>query len=79
MDRGSGGCNRLVGSYELNDEQLTFSQMAGSMMACLESMETEKAFLDVLKQVKRWKIRGQRLELFDVTSNLLASFEASPE
>ena len=42
---GSGGCNRLMGSYKLNADQLTFSEMAGTMMTCLEGMETEKAFL----------------------------------
>jgi putative lipoprotein len=73
---GSGGCNQLMGSYELKGDQLTFSQMAGTMSACLEGMETEKAFLDVLKQVNRWKVNGQQLELFDATCNLLASFEA---
>jgi len=73
---GSGGCNRLTGSYELHGDQLAFSQMVGTMMACLEGMETEKAFLDVLKQVNKWKITGQQLELFDATGSLLASFEA---
>jgi TPR repeat protein len=73
---GSGGCNRLMGSYKLNGDQLTFSQMAGTKMACLEGMETENAFLDVLKKVNRWKITGQQLELFDAAGNLLASCEA---
>jgi len=73
---GSGGCNRLAGSYELHGDRLTFSQMAGTMMACLEGMETEKVFLDVLKQVNRWKVTGQQLELFDATGNLLASCES---
>ncbi len=62
---GSGGCNRLMGSYELNGDKLTFGQMAGTMMACPEGMDTEKAFLEALKQVNKWKIVGQHLELFD--------------
>ena len=73
---GSGGCNRMMGSYELNGDQLTFSQMGSTMMACIEGMETEKAFLDVLKQVNSWKVMGQQLELFDAAGNLLATFEA---
>ena len=52
------------------------TQMAGSVMACLEGMETE-AFLDVLKQVNTWKITGQQLELVDAAGNPLASFEAN--
>ena len=74
---GSGGCNRLTGSYELHGDRITFSQMAGTMMACLQGMETEQAFLDVLKQTTRWKITGQQLELLDDTSRQLAIFEAN--
>jgi heat shock protein HslJ len=35
---GSGGRNRLTGSYAVNGDQLTFGQMAGTMMACPEGM-----------------------------------------
>jgi len=73
---GSGGCNRLMASYELKGDQLTFGQMAGTMMACPEGMETEKAFLEALKQVSRWKIAGQDLELIDGAGNAVARFEA---
>ncbi len=75
---GSGGCNQLTGSYELSGEQLTFSAMAGTMMACFDGMETEKAFLGALVQAKRWRIAGQRLELFDTAGKMLARFEARP-
>lgn len=73
---GSGGCNRLAGSYELNGNQLRFSQMAGTLMACMEGMDTEKAFLDMLKRVSAWKIAGKQLELYDARGALLARFEA---
>ncbi len=73
---GSGGCNRLMGSYELSGDTLTFGQMGSTMMACPQGMETEKAFLDALKQVNKWKIVGQHLELFDAEGKLVARFEA---
>ncbi len=73
---GSGGCNQLMGSYELNGDQLTFGQMAGTMMVCAEGMDTEKAFLEALKQVSRSKIVRQHLELFDSSGHLVARFEA---
>jgi putative lipoprotein len=75
---GSGGCNRLTGSYELNEDHLKFSQMASTMMACPEGMETEKVFLQALEQVNTWKIGGQQLEFFDAAGNLIARFEARP-
>ena len=73
---GSGGCNRLMGGYELNGEQVSFTQMAGTMMACPDGMDTERAFLSALSQVKTWKLAGQQLELFDASGRLLARLEA---
>ena len=73
---GSGGCNRLMGSYELDGDKLTFGKMAATRMACLDSMDIEQSFLDALAQVKTWKIVGEHLELFDAGGNLLARFEA---
>jgi heat shock protein HslJ len=73
---GSGGCNRMTGSYDLNGHHLVFSQMAATMMACTQGMETEAAFLEVLNRVAAWKITGQKLELYDGSGNAIASFEA---
>lgn len=72
---GSGGCNRLTGSYELKGDELKFGRMASTMMACPEGMDTEQAFLKSLGQVTRWKIIGQSLELFDSDGKVLAHFE----
>ena len=73
---GSSGCNRLVGSYTLEGDHLSFGHTAGTMMACLEGMDTEKAFLQALQQVNSWKITGQHLELFDTDGKQIAGFEA---
>jgi len=73
---GSGGCNRMTGSYDLNGHHLVFSQMAATMMACTQGMETEAAFLEALNRVAAWKITGQKLELYDGSGNAIASFEA---
>jgi copper homeostasis protein (lipoprotein) len=74
---GSGGCNRLMGSYTLEGERLTFGQMAGTMMACPQGMEQEKAFHEALAKVARWRIVDNRLELFDPAGNVAALFEAA--
>ena len=73
---GSGGCNRLMGSYELSGDQLKFGQMAGTMMMCPQGMDIEQAFLKSLGQVSKWKITGQSLELFDADGKVLAQFTA---
>jgi heat shock protein HslJ len=74
--RGAGGCNRLTGSYRVVGDRITFTQMAATLMACLEGMDTEKSFLDALKDVSTWRITGGHLELFDASGKLLASFES---
>ena len=73
---GSGGCNRISGGYTLAGERITFGRTAGTMMACADSMAQERAFLDALAEVARWRIDGQRLELRDERGDVLARFEA---
>ena len=50
---GSDGCNLLTGSYHLNGDRITFSQMAGTQMACINTGGTEDLFRDVLKRASR--------------------------
>lgn len=73
---GNGGCNRLTGSFELDGDQLRFDRMAATMMACPEGMEQEKHFLDALKYIERYRIRGSHLELLDAQGEVGARFEA---
>ena len=75
---GSGGCNRLTGSYELNGDRISFRNVASTMMACVEaaSMSTERVFLGALGRVTRWRITGQRLDLFDASGTTLVRLEA---
>lgn len=73
---GSGGCNRLFGSYETTGDALTFGGVGSTKMACPSGMDTEVAFLPALGRVARWRITGQQLELSDATGAVLARFEA---
>ena len=73
---GSGGCNRLIGGYSLSGEQLSFSQVAGTMMACPDGMQYESSFHDALRKAASWRIEGERLELFDRAGVSVAQFES---
>jgi len=73
---GSGGCNRLTGTYEAKANRLTFGMMASTMMACPTGMDTEQAFTQALGKAMSWKITGQELDLFDSSGKSLARFEA---
>ncbi len=54
---GSGGCNRIMGSFTLTGEGLSFGPMASTMMACAEPvMAAERRFLDTLATVDRFDL-----------------------
>ena len=61
---GFSGCNRLVGSYTVENDVVTLSQLAGTMMACPEpAMALEGAFRAALGGPLRFSIDGDRLTL----------------
>jgi len=76
---GSDGCNRLTGTYQWSGDRLTFGQMAGTQMACLNTADTEEAFRNALKNVARFTINADRLEFFDLRKTRLAVFSATTE
>ncbi|MGH9846718.1 MAG: META domain-containing protein, partial [Blastocatellia bacterium] len=73
--QGSGGCNQIGGSYEVNGEQLRFSQMFTTKMACQQGMDTEQEFLKALGATTGFKLSGENLELYG-DGKLLARLES---
>jgi heat shock protein HslJ len=73
---GSGGCNRLMGGYELTGDHLKFTQMAMTRMACIHGGDTESAFVKALDQVTTWKNSGGKLLLMDADQHVVARFSA---
>lgn len=74
---GSGGCNNLLGGYELDGDHLQFKGAARTMMACAGGMDTEGKLVDALENVRQWKISGDELDLQDESGHDLARFEAT--
>jgi len=63
---GSGGCNRLMGSYTATDGAVSFDGLASTEMACLEPeglMEQETAFLAALATAATYSVEGDKLEM----------------
>jgi len=73
---GSGGCNRVFGDFHLDGDRLRFGRMASTMMSCPEGMAQERHFLEMLKQVERYRIHGSHLELLDEANAVSVRFEA---
>ena len=70
---GFGGCNNFSGpfAWEASAGQLRFDQLAVTQRACLEGMELEAHFLAALRQVNRYRIRGDALRLSRDDEDLL--------
>jgi putative lipoprotein len=61
---GSGGVNRLMGSYVVDGPGLSFSQVASTMMAgAPEAMQQEQAIVAALGAVRGFSITGDQLTL----------------
>ncbi len=76
---GSGGCNRLMGGFQLNGEQLRFSGLASTKMACQPVvMAFERSFIEALGQVRRWSIDKRNLLLHDERGRTLLVFTDAP-
>ncbi len=69
------GCNRFVGTYELQGDRIRFVEISTTPMHCSNTMETQKAFEKVLQDARYFKVQGETLELFDDT-HVIANFRA---
>jgi uncharacterized lipoprotein YbaY/heat shock protein HslJ len=71
---GSGGCNRIGGSFEAGNGTLRFGPLISTRMIC-PSMGNETAFFKALDATRRYRMLGRMLELLDGRGNLLARLE----
>lgn len=75
--RGNAGCNRFFGQFEAGEAEIAFSALGSTMMACPETMDTERAFLAALGAAAAFRIEGEVLELLDAADGkVLARFES---
>jgi uncharacterized lipoprotein YbaY/heat shock protein HslJ/uncharacterized lipoprotein NlpE involved in copper resistance len=73
---GFGGCNQLTGTYLQKNNDLHFSQMAGTMMACVSPyMELESQVLKMLGATTGYRIKGEQLFLLN-DDQVIARFVA---
>jgi len=71
---GAGGCNRLVGAYDVSGSGIAL-EVAGTMTACPQG-DREAAFTSALTRARRFRIVGRVLTLFDESGAALARFES---
>ncbi|HRF82530.1 MAG TPA: META domain-containing protein [Flavobacteriales bacterium] len=60
---GNGGCNALMGTFNLEGDKISFPGMGSTKKYCESTMSTENAFMSALKRVDQFKIDGGVLKL----------------
>lgn len=61
---GNSGCNGFFGSYEVENDHISFSSLGSTMMACDENlMRQETEFLTALQQISSFRTSGNTLTL----------------
>ena len=73
---GFSGCNRMMGAYQVEKEKIVFSNMAGTRMACANTMELEARVNQMFANVAAWKISRETLTLIDARGKAIATFES---
>lgn len=69
--QGSGGCNSLAGRYLLDGDRITFTDITMTAMGCPgPEMEVEGHFSQLLGQVQRVVVTGDRMTLVSPVGNL---------
>lgn len=72
----SDGCNRLMGSYTLQNDQITLSEMGGMQMVCLDT--STRRLSEALKDAEHGSIEGTLLTLYGNRGQTLAILERLP-
>lgn len=77
---GFSGCNRYTGGYSREGASehaspLSFGNLAGTMMACVEGGELEQSYLQTLARVDGFRLQGETLSLL-AGPEVLATFRA---
>jgi heat shock protein HslJ len=70
---GNGGCNQIVGRFEVDGTSLTFSHLVGTRLACPDSdaQQIETDFIKVLEQTTTFRLQDDVLRLYDLDSLML--------
>jgi heat shock protein HslJ len=73
---GNDGCNNFFGGYTLDGNSLKFGMLGSTRMACPHIEGFEMIFNKMLSMTTRFRISGNRLDLY-ADEKLLASFIAA--
>lgn len=67
---GNAGCNNYNANVTVKDNTISFGLFMKTKMYC-DNMEVENAFMDKLQKVTNYKIKNNKLILFDKENNAI--------
>lgn len=73
---GTDGCNRLVGSYQIKNQQIQFQNLVSTRMMCQDNMQQANQFNQALTKVAAYQVYGSSLRLLDRYGNVVLLFHA---
>ncbi len=76
---GSGGCNRLMGSFSLDGSRILFKRVARTMMSCPRGMDQERRLIETLGEVQRWHLEDRTLMLLNWQQQVLVKLVRDTE
>lgn len=74
---GADGCNSFRGTATITGETLRFGPLSGTLMACPQTGDLSRRFLDALDRTRTWRTTAHDLTLFDETGAAVARFDAA--
>lgn len=74
---GSDSCNRIMGTYTVQKDQINISALSTTRMACVNDQKTAEKFHAVLPQVTHYQVYGKNLKLTDRHGNALIQLEST--
>ncbi|PSL11828.1 putative lipoprotein [Marinobacterium halophilum] len=74
--QGYSGCNQFMGQFSQTATQLSFGPIAGTMRACMPSLDYERPFLQLMQGQVDWSVEGETLKLHNPDNNISARFKA---
>lgn len=71
---GNGGCNYIGAKFAKNANDLKFTDISTTVMACQQGLADEYSFLKILERVNSYKLENGRLFLME-NENVVLEFE----
>ncbi len=68
---GLSGCNTYAVSFEQNANTINFAPVTATKRFCADLMELETRFLNIFKSSKEYKIKDDKLTLYDNQKEIL--------